>query len=290
MSYDLYFTEPEVTRDQFTGYFSDRHHYKVENDQAWYENEDTGVYFCFEYSNEPEEDPEAPRGNIGFNMNYFRPHYFALEAEPEVQNFISHFDFKILDQQTNGMKDGPYSRKGIITGWNHGNEAGYDAFLNSDEPIEVTHSRPHDELESIWNWNYSREQTQNKLGDGIFVPRIMFFQIDGKTRSVIVWPDAIPILIPTVDYIVIPRQELAPRGLFKKKDDICAVSFGEALHVLKDFGTEDSPINSYSLNYTAPPKHIVTFIKSLPSQKTEMQGISLDQILNQELVEKYKKS
>lgn len=133
MSYDLFFIEPEITQEQFETYFSGRYHYKVENNQAWYENEDTGVYFCFDYSNEPEEDPEVPNASVAFNLNFYRPHFFALEAEPEVQRFVSYFGFKIHDPQTHGMGDGPYSRDGFITGWNYGNEFGYRAIMNSEE-------------------------------------------------------------------------------------------------------------------------------------------------------------
>ena len=124
MSYDLFFVEPKVTLEQFSEYFSDRKRYRVENAQAWYENEDTGVYFSFDYSNEREEDPDAPDGNVAFNMNFFRPHYFALEAEPEVQSIVNHFGFRVFDPQTHGMDDGPYSSDGFFAGWNHGNRFG----------------------------------------------------------------------------------------------------------------------------------------------------------------------
>jgi hypothetical protein len=62
MSYDLFFTEPEISLQQFETYFANRNLYKVENAQAWYENEDTGVYFCFDYSDELVLEPFISNG------------------------------------------------------------------------------------------------------------------------------------------------------------------------------------------------------------------------------------
>ena len=51
MSYDL-FLKPKTGRfsqSDFKEYFSERKYYNLEGNQAWYENEDTGVYFLFEF-------------------------------------------------------------------------------------------------------------------------------------------------------------------------------------------------------------------------------------------------
>lgn len=286
MSYDLFFIEPKITPQQFETYFTDRNYYKVNNTQAWYENEDTGVYFCFDYQDEPEEDPEAPGFNISFNLNFFRPHFFALEAEPEVRNFVNHFGFKIHDPQTHGMGEEPYNTEGFLRGWNHGNEFGYSAIMKSEEPPDVVHSRKKNELEAIWHWNYTRVQTQNTLGDDIFVPRIMFIQIDDKIKSVTMWPDAIPTLIPRVDALMIPRQELAPRRLFKKKADMCVVPFDSAFPLLEPFSSNSYTMPAFNLSYNTAPASVLSFVKGLKPNEEKMEGIAMDQVLNQELIER----
>src|SRR5262245_20463321 len=115
MSYDLYFLSRSVgrglSRDEFAGYFSDRNKYQVSESQALYSNEDTGVYFTFDYA-EPGEDSESqaegdpPMLPVTFNMNYFRPHIFGLEAEPEVAAFVSNFNLTVSDPQMSGMDTG----------------------------------------------------------------------------------------------------------------------------------------------------------------------------------------
>jgi hypothetical protein len=289
VSYDLFFIEPEITLQQLEAYFSGRNHYKVENNQAWYENEDTGVYFCFDYSAESEDDPEAPTGKVSFNLNFYRPHFFAIEAEPEVHNFVKHFGFKIHDPQTKGMGEGQYNTDGFFSGWNHGNEFGYKAIMKSEEPPEVINTLPGNNLEAIWRWNYVKQETQNNFVEDIFVPGIIFIQKGGKLLSIVVWPDAIPTLIPQVDAIVIPRQELAPRRIFKKRDDLCIVNFGQALPLLEPFRTNEYVIPSFKLSYSNAPDNIKSFVKNLKPLSGDMNGVPVDQILNEEIINKHRK-
>ena len=58
------------------GYFENRDRYEVANGQAWYSNDDTGVYFVFEW-----DDSADGQGGPSFNLNYYRPHIFGLEGE-----------------------------------------------------------------------------------------------------------------------------------------------------------------------------------------------------------------
>ena len=158
----------------------------------------------------------------------------------------------------------------------------------SEEPPEVIHSRPTDELQSIWQWNYTKKETQSVFGEEVFVPRIMFMQIDGSILSVVVWTDAIPTLLPRVDALVIFRQDLAPRRLFKRQDDTCVVPFDSALPVLESFKSNDYNMPAFALCYATAPRNVTAFVKNLKPHTGQMEGVAIDQILNQELVEKFR--
>ena len=51
MSYDLHFANGDdgraMTEEGFATYFSSRPLYELNGSQAWYSNDDTGVYFSF---------------------------------------------------------------------------------------------------------------------------------------------------------------------------------------------------------------------------------------------------
>ena len=53
MSYDLFFRsrspDSPLSREDFVRHFAGRSRYEIRESQAWYSNEDSGVYFSFDY-------------------------------------------------------------------------------------------------------------------------------------------------------------------------------------------------------------------------------------------------
>lgn len=289
MSYDL-FMKPrsgEITESDFESYFNQNPLYEVDMPQAWYNNEDTGVYFVFEYQVETNEDAnEDSDYPVALNINYFRPSFFGLEAEPEVTRFIKHFDMIVSDPQLEGMGKGEYDRDKFLSGWNHGNEFGYASILRDPENHDNLLILPTEKLMQAWRWNYAKKEFQTELGESKFVPRIMFILLDGKPVSISVWADGIPIAVPPVDLFLVPRQELAPRRLFRQKEDQALLSYGEALPIFEQHGTKRND-DLVVLDYDFPPDEIRKFIQSLPANKSRLQGAAANSILDQEIAEKY---
>lgn len=290
MSYDLYFTSPKITLDEFNSYFGGNPRYEVNNGQAFYTNDNTGVYFSFDHNSEPPEDEDDIEHSVVFNINYYRPHYFALEAEPEVRRFLDTFKCTIHDYQHEGMENGPYSREGFLKGWNHGNEFGYSAVLGRDDAPPVVFSKPKEELERIWKWNDAKEQRENNIREDIFVPRIMFMSIDGALGSVCVWPDGISTLIPHVNYLYIPRKELVPKKFFRKQEeDFCILAKADFPEFFDFYVLEDFEFKASKLPSPDTPKAVKDFVRSLKKFEGQVEGIGYDSVLNSELVLKYQR-
>ena len=173
MSYDLFLSSPKVSKESFNQYFSSRSLYELEGDQAWYSNEDSGVYFSFELSEE---------GEAAFNMNFFRPHFFALEAEQEVSAFIDNFECSVNDPQNDGMGEDPYSVEGFIKGWCKGNEFSFNAILNMPDYDSEILVKPTKEIERNWTWNYFRVKRENELVEDLFIPKIMYGKVNGELK------------------------------------------------------------------------------------------------------------
>ena len=287
MSYDLFFKPRAGSFDsnRFSEYFSQRTHYKVAGTQAWYENEDTGVYFAFELQDEAEHE-EGEYFPVALNLNYFRPSPFGLEAEPEVKAFVDAFDMTVSDPQTHGMGDGEYSSELFLSGWNHGNEFGYAAILRDPANRENLISLPTADLISAWSWNCARNDLQRVLGESKFVPRIMFILIDGQPATAAVWPDGIPIAVPCVDYFLVPRKELAPRRFLRRAEDQVLVSQEQVLPIFRRFSSA-RPDGILVLNYVNVPREIRAFVEGLPSNEREITGVTADKMLNRELVAKH---
>lgn len=290
MSYDLFFKPRtgEITAAAFEGYFRERPHYQIEGGQAWYRNEDTGVYFVFELQDEGEDEKEGIEPfPVALNVNYFRPSFFGLEAEPEVAAFVGAFDMIVSDPQTHGMGDGEYNGELFLSGWNHGNEFGYSAILR-DPANRQQATLPSATLTSAWSWNRRRGQLQHELGESKFVPLIMFLSIDGKLTTASVWPDGLPIAVPDVECFVVTRQELAPRRFLKRVPDRVMVPRHELLPVFTRHGDTRSD-GSIVLNYLNAPKEVRTFVEGLPRDQRQIQAAPADSVLDRELFERYAK-
>jgi hypothetical protein len=285
MSYDLYFKPRtgRITSEEFERYFSGRNHYKVELPQAWYQNEDTGVYFVFQITDDV-SDEEGERFDISLNINFFRPSYFILEAEPEVSEFVRKLDLLVSDPQVGGMGDGEYQPELLANGWNKGNEFGYSAILKQhSDPAAISHL-PTSLLNNAWRWNYGRSSLQQHLGGTKFVPQVMFLVVDGKPSTAATWPDGIPIAIPDVDYFIVPRKELAPKKFFRRIEDRTVVPAAAVRQIFEKYSRKVG--GERFLDYVEPPHEIADFVRSLPKTTFTITGVAADSMLDTELVER----
>jgi hypothetical protein len=83
----------------------------------------------------------------------------------------------------------------------------------------------------------------------------------------------------------VQRAELAPTKFFRKQDDMVFVPWDTVLPILRKHGSP-GPDGSYSLPWVEPPAEVVKFVKSLPKDPRTVEGISADNVLDRELVEK----
>ncbi|MBI2850953.1 MAG: hypothetical protein HYX80_07950 [Chloroflexi bacterium] len=191
------------------------------------------------------------------------------------------------DYQTGGMGDGEYSPQGFLSGWNIGNEAAYKSFPNKmkEKPLTL----PTQEIEQYWKWNYDKKLFQEELQEDIFVPKYMFFILNGVLKPAIVWTDGIPITLPEVETVIMYRKELAPKKGFSKKPDFAITTKHELDPFLSKYPTRERYVNYYFLDYDYDerPKEIINFIKNLAPHKEGLINITTDKILDSELLEKY---
>ncbi len=290
MSYDLDFISRNGVfgPESFIEYFRAREHYQIYQigmPQFFYENKDTDVYFVFQFEGTP-ESPQEKYTPMTLNVNYFRPSYFILEAEPEVTAFVCHFDLLIFDSQTHGNAGEVYQKDLLISGWNHGNEFAYAALLSKPASREKVATLPTATLMEIWRWNRGRHALD--VGDK-FVPRIFFIQIDGRVCTAAVWPDGIPTVIPRVDYLIVlivPRKELAPEGPLGTIEDRALLAWEDARPILERHRSTTVG-NAIVPDYDLAPGDVVSFIRSLPPDSQEIVAFPTDRVLDRELVEKY---
>ncbi|MDA8233952.1 MAG: hypothetical protein M0Z31_03935 [Clostridia bacterium] len=219
MSYDLYFCRRQndpLTKEELIDYFNNCPHYQVlEGEQGdlqfWYENEDTEVYFSFDFciSNEEQENT-VPEGfydtGLSFNINFLRPTFFALEAMPLIEETAKKFDLLVIDPQDHeiGGNSWPKECKAdeLVTTWEKSNVFAIERINSQGE--DLLHM-PKEKSLLLWNYLKEKNTFQDKLGDEVFVPQIFLIQREGEKdlHRVITWTQAIPQIFPECEYIIV---------------------------------------------------------------------------------------
>jgi hypothetical protein len=277
MSYSLEFRfKPAVRRERMLQYFAERKHFTAENDNLVYQHPDTDAYFFVRLRSGRNMLLQQAVVCAEFEINYFRPSYFGIEAEKELAAFVAAFQPRIEDPQMYGMDQGPYSRDSFLKAWNFGNVASTHSALSSSPDRDIP-SIPEDMLRAVWEWNYQRPERSDKFENSAFVPRIMFFRIDGRPSRVVIWGMGMPVLLPRVDHVLVGREASGEKcfGL---------VAWSEILEVLQHtrFDTTKDPI---ALHYFKTPQPIAEWVANVPLIDVKaLERLRLDQILDEELI------
>lgn len=281
MSYDLYLkpSNDNFSFEDFRGFFEKRRHYQINSQQAWYENEETGAYFSFMFQeSEPEEEEYYP---IAFNLNFFRPSYFAREANIELKVLCDFFNVTVLDPQMYSIDSKEFDTDKFYSGWDYGNSCAYQAAMQQDIDIPTLAS---EQILKAWQWNYQKNELEEFINEDLFIPKILFLETKGQPITACVWPDAIPSILPKVDLLIIDRKELAPTSWFKKNPSIAFGKWEDLAPLIEKYSDKTKSISNY-LNYQAVPKEIAKHIKALsPASLDELNIIGQTQVLDSDIL------
>ena len=114
--------------------------------------------------------------------------------------------------------------------------------MASNQELPTIEMEPTRALDAIWEWNFNREALTESLGEDLFIPKIDFFQFDGQLKTGVVWGDAVPMLCPYVDIVVLYRVETEPlTGWFRRKaPKVDVLTFEEFEATFSDWFSPDT--------------------------------------------------
>jgi len=237
LSYDLYFyPKEELVLSDVIDFFKRLTNFTVSETESgihqfWYENQDTGVYFSFDYNTIDEAAHEEDNIGLSFNLNYNRPTFFALEAMPYVKNFATEFSLLVVDTQDHeiggeGLPKEP-NVSDLIDTWKKGN-------LFAVSTISQQQGRPpYLPLEKsmlIWEYQMNKEKLQESIGDDIFVPTLCVIRTENDSilSTAVLWPYSIPQVFPKCEYIIAMREKKNFFGR-SKGNEMSLISFENLL-------------------------------------------------------------
>lgn len=239
MSYDLFFytqKDAAVNRDTVQKFLSDNlTSPNANNNQWWYENEDTGVYYSFETADKDDYEDfnqlfesfqDFNFTKILFTLNFLRPDFFGLESFAFVDHLIEELDLWVLNPQSKENEDHIYKpqKNELYQNWAQLNNQFIISDLEQDneEPEEDNDGQrifyPLKDCNEIWLHNYNKWQLQAQYKEDFYVPRINLVKTydQGKIISCTHWASWLSYIIPPTDIIRIIRKK---GGLLKAKEE-----------------------------------------------------------------------
>lgn len=311
MSYDLYLhsrpDNPPLSREEFFEHLTGDH-FEHTGDTVNYSNKDTGVYFHFDWSaggpaDANKDDQSASPPHLYFNINFFRPHTFGLEAAEVLPGLVEALDLIVSDPQSEGMGEGEFSVEGFLRGWNAGNRFAARAMRSVQargETVIGGHlSLPAAVNRAYWSWNYNKASLCDELGDieliGVYVPPIWFCREGDQVKSFALWPNLVPTAVPKVDYVLVLRNELAGRYAEHSNETPGWLAWEGLVAATSEFPVRTDrtdPEHPYLILFSEeydcmehPPERLAEWVIGLPDWPGKPESVAPDQILDTELLQ-----
>ena len=285
MSYDLYFykkKDKKVDKIEIERYLKRQKNIISDNeDQFYYQNDATAVYFSFDYNHPNTEeilfdeiDESFEDTNFSFNINFMRPQFFGKEAFPFVSDFVDFFDLYILNPQGDCIPQ-KYKDNEILKDWEISNlkiSKSYYKELNLNYLSEKNSNY-------IWEYCLQKDDLQKKLGEEYFVPNIFYLKLNksSEVKTICIWTEGMPFVLPKTDYVSISKKF---KKFFITKEEVGVVAYKT---IIEKFGQSFQDESLYKILHPEKSEEILKDFNNLKLETTIKklgEGISVDKFVN----------
>lgn len=283
MSYDLFFYKQKgstLTKQTIRNYLAENLTQPNEqNNQWWFENDDTGVYFCFETTDNNDFENYAERfecfsdfDNVRFmfNINFIRPDFFGREAFPFVEKFIKDLGLYVLNPQSENNPDFPLKPMPdeLYNNWaSTNNTSTAENFKKGDCYYPLA------DCNEIWRHNYNKWNLQAKYDEIYYVP-LVYLVNEYKTNQIVTqtsWVEHIPNIFPKADFIFMIRKKKTLLKLIEERGYIYYKTF------IDQFGDFLDDIEGYKIIH---PENSEKAAKLFDTLKFDIKAGKLGEIIS----------
>lgn len=276
MSFDLYFCRQDrsvPSIPELKEYFSLVPRFQV-NDvedgvEFWYQNEVTGVYCGFSYSQlDAAELQDCGSTGLTFNLNFHRPSFFAYETMPLVENFCKRLNLVVENPQDETVQQSDVST--LIASWRRHNTQAMRMMKNvAKEEDRELHYLPETSATAWWQYMKVRQALDDKITEDIFVPSpVILMNPASELFTMLLWPKGIAQFFPRSDYVYLLREK---RSLFRTKEETGLVSYDSVMAKI-DHLLEDYEFDALHIKYLRPERtsQVIPLIQSLNLEQIEL--------------------
>ncbi|NSX56294.1 hypothetical protein [Parasulfitobacter algicola] len=185
-----------------------------------YENPKSGVHFQWIIGADDAYNPDdMPGGQLAtLVLNFNRPTPFAQEAAHVLIALSKRLAVMFYDMQSDLLIDRYSDPAELVQPYVSHAQVAISALRSQDADLVASLRMPTIALQAIWRWNFDRDAFTDGLGEDLFVPRVQLMMLDNRLQTFAIWGgDAVPMLCPQVDILLISRTNTAPKSGFLKR-------------------------------------------------------------------------
>jgi hypothetical protein len=251
-------------------------------DQIWYQNDITGVYFCFEQQDEDWRVEVAESAELEtvtkltFNLNYLRPSFFGREAMPFVEEACRVFDLLTSNPQSDGV---PYTPQAVelVADYLEHNRRSSAVLIEND--IEPPHFLTRERSERFFEYGLAYPGFTDRYKDDYFVGK-MVLCLKKSTKEVLTLATVsagVFALVPKTDLIALTRER---RHFFKEELEMTILPYEELRRHLGPNAEEGPEPNTFIIS-KAKVEAAQRIIEKLTFHKhQDFTGLRPDQVLD----------
>jgi len=247
MSFDLYFcwqTNAKVDFGAVSAWANQQGNFNRKDNQLWYDNPITGVYFSLDFDPQgpttPEESPIPPGyydSGLAFNLNFNRPSFFGREAMPYVEQLASQFGLFVVDNQAD---KGPVlltqvESSMLVDSWLRHNEWAIRTLLE-DPSFSNPLRMPESSSMYLWRYQSVRQGLQRACGEDVFAPNLvpMHLKDNRLVERGFTFTHGVPTIVPDAEWVFVVLQDKS--GIFhrQRKQKVGVISIETFRAILRD--------------------------------------------------------
>lgn len=278
MSYDLILNarpDRPCTTEDLRVFLSAWHRglYRLTESRAIYQNEHTGVSFALDLDAHALAVLRIPLG---------RAHPFGVEAAREAEGLCRALGLTVRDPQPDGVVGEEYSAAELRRGYERANawaarsHGSMPDHVVSLDGLPVAVPAPRAAIARAWTWNDAVRERQERRGVTFVADALHGWQ-DGRLVTFAVWGDAMSILLPQVDLVVLARDVLASqRGRIER----AVVPWSELPRGAVTSEDVETPHAEY--RHAEPPSELVRWFGALTPTGVPFRPVPFERLIDAE--------
>ena len=171
-----------------------------------YDNTDSGCCFSIRLSGFPDTEPDnlalvAGPDQVVARLRTLQPPVYPDEVGEELAGLVRALGLRMSLPDDPDPTPGPWSLSRVLLAWRTTHRRVLNDWLANPDRLRVGRL-PAARIKQVWEWNRRLRETDASEDEDVHVARVSYADLGAGILTWASWPNAIPILLPQVDFIL----------------------------------------------------------------------------------------